>query len=67
MTLNPNERELLAQFFGVAIVGLDVDRALEEELLVRGFSTQATRPFRAFQAIVEGRDLRRNEAIVFMG
>ena len=34
MTVDPGERELLAQFLGVAVVGLDVDRALEEERFV---------------------------------
>ena len=35
MTVDPRERELLAQFLGVAVVGLNVDRPLEEERLVQ--------------------------------
>ena len=31
---DPRERELLAKFLGVAVVGLDVDRPLEEERFV---------------------------------
>ena len=31
MTVDPRERQFLAPFLGVAIVGVDVDRALEEE------------------------------------
>ena len=34
VTVDPRERELLAQFLGVAVVRLDVDRALEEECFV---------------------------------
>jgi hypothetical protein len=34
VTVDPGERELLSQFLGVTVVGLDVDRALEEERLV---------------------------------
>jgi hypothetical protein len=34
VTLDPPEREFLAQFLRVAVVRLDVDRALEEERLV---------------------------------
>ena len=34
MTVDPCERELLAKFLGVAVVRVDVDRALEAELLV---------------------------------
>ncbi|HET7697706.1 MAG TPA: hypothetical protein VFK57_18470 [Vicinamibacterales bacterium] len=35
MTVDSRERELLAQFLRVAVVGLDVDRALEEERFVQ--------------------------------
>ncbi|HEY9461753.1 MAG TPA: hypothetical protein VIR54_01630 [Vicinamibacterales bacterium] len=35
MTVDPSERELLAQFLSVAVVRLDVDRALEEERFVQ--------------------------------
>jgi hypothetical protein len=35
MTVYPGERELLAQFLGVAVVGLNVDRTLKEECLVQ--------------------------------
>ena len=35
VTVHPGARELLAQFLGVAVVGLDVDRTLEEERLVQ--------------------------------
>ena len=35
MTVDPGERELLVQFLGVAVVRLDVDRALEKECLVQ--------------------------------
>ena len=35
VTVDPGERELLAQFLGVAVVGLDVDRTFEEERLVQ--------------------------------
>jgi hypothetical protein len=35
MTIDPNERELRAQFLGLAAVCLDVYRALEEERFVR--------------------------------
>jgi len=31
VTVDSGERELLAQFLGVAVVGVDIDRALEEE------------------------------------
>ena len=31
MTVDPGERELLAQFLCVAVVGVDVDRALKED------------------------------------
>jgi hypothetical protein len=31
MTVDPRERELLAQLLGVAVVRLDADRALEEK------------------------------------
>jgi hypothetical protein len=34
VTLDPDERELLAEFLRMAVVGLDVDRAFEEECLV---------------------------------
>ncbi len=34
MTVDPRERKLLAKFLGVAVVRLDVDRALEEECFV---------------------------------
>jgi len=34
VTVDPGEREFLAQFLGVAVVRVDVDRALEAELLV---------------------------------
>ena len=34
VTVHAGERELLAQFLGVAIVGFDVNRPLEEERLV---------------------------------
>jgi hypothetical protein len=34
VTVHAGERELLAQFLGVAVVGFDVNRALEEERLV---------------------------------
>ena len=34
MTIDPRERELFAQFLGVAVVGLDVDGAFEEECFV---------------------------------
>ena len=34
MTVDPSERELLAQLLGVAVVRVDVDRAIEEECLV---------------------------------
>jgi len=34
VTVDPGERELLAQFLGKAIVRLDVDRPVEEECLV---------------------------------
>ena len=35
MRIDPREREFLAQFLGVAVVRLDVDRALEEERFVQ--------------------------------
>jgi hypothetical protein len=35
VTVHPSERELLAQLLGVAVVGVDVDRALEEERLIQ--------------------------------
>jgi len=35
VTVYPGERELLAQFLGVAVVSVDVDRTLEEERLVQ--------------------------------
>ena len=35
MTVDPRERELLAQLLGVAVVRVDVDRAFEEERLVQ--------------------------------
>ena len=34
MTVDPREREFLAQFLGVTVVRLDVDRAFEEERFV---------------------------------
>ena len=34
MTIDPRERELLAQLLGVTVVRLDIDRALEEECFV---------------------------------
>jgi hypothetical protein len=34
VTVDPRERELLAQFLGVAVLRLDVDRTLEEECFV---------------------------------
>jgi hypothetical protein len=34
VTVDPKERELLAQFLGVAVVRVDVDRAIEEECLI---------------------------------
>jgi hypothetical protein len=44
VTLDPNERELLAQFLRVAIVRLDIDRALEEERLVETIQLLLNRP-----------------------
>ena len=35
MTVDSRERELLAELFGVAVVGVDVDRAFEEERFVK--------------------------------
>jgi hypothetical protein len=35
VAVDPNERELLAQFLGVMVVSFDVDRALEDERLVQ--------------------------------
>jgi hypothetical protein len=35
VTVDPSERELLAQFLGVTVVRLDVDRAFEEERFVK--------------------------------
>jgi hypothetical protein len=35
VTVDPRERELLAQLLGVTVVRLDVDRAFEEERLVQ--------------------------------
>ena len=63
VTVNPDERELLAQFLRVAVVGVDVDRALEKERLVETVqlvlvafaarsafaSSSRTAAFRAFQ------------------
>lgn len=63
MTVDPRESQLLAQLLGVAVVGLDVDRALEEErfietvqLVLDGFAVRSavaissrTAAFRAFQ------------------
>jgi hypothetical protein len=34
VTVDPDERELLAQLLGMAVVRLDVDRPLEAERLV---------------------------------
>ena len=34
MAVDPGKRELLAQLLGVAVVGFDVDRTLEEECFV---------------------------------
>jgi hypothetical protein len=34
VTVDPGERELLAQLLGVTVVRLDVDRPLEEKRLV---------------------------------
>jgi hypothetical protein len=34
VTVDPREREFLAQLFRVTVVGVDVDRALEEECFV---------------------------------
>jgi hypothetical protein len=34
VTVDPGERELFAQFLGVAVVRLEADRALEEESFV---------------------------------
>jgi hypothetical protein len=34
VTVDPSERELLAQLLGMAVVGLDADRAVEEKCLV---------------------------------
>ena len=35
MTVDPRERELLAEFLGVTVVRLDINRALEEEPFVQ--------------------------------
>jgi hypothetical protein len=35
VTVDPRKRELLAQFLGVTVVRLDIDRALEEERFVQ--------------------------------
>ncbi|MGE0464287.1 MAG: hypothetical protein AB7Q16_23210 [Vicinamibacterales bacterium] len=35
MTVHPEQRQLLAQLLGVAVVRVDVDRALEEERLIQ--------------------------------
>jgi hypothetical protein len=35
VTVHPGERELLPRFFGVSVVGLDVNRTLAEERLVQ--------------------------------
>ena len=35
VTVDPDERELLAQFLGVTVVRLDVDRAFEEKCFVQ--------------------------------
>ena len=35
VTVNSRERELLAQFLGVAVVRFDVDRAFEKECFVK--------------------------------
>ncbi|HQZ40969.1 MAG TPA: hypothetical protein PLH72_18225 [Vicinamibacterales bacterium] len=35
MPVHPEQRQLLAQFLGVAVVGVDVDRALEQERLIQ--------------------------------
>jgi hypothetical protein len=35
VAIDPSERELLAQFLGVTVVRVDVDRTLEEERFVQ--------------------------------
>jgi len=35
VTVDPEQRQLLAQLLGVPVVGVDVDRALEQERLVQ--------------------------------
>jgi hypothetical protein len=35
VTVDPRERELLAQLLGVTVVRLDVDRAFEEECFIQ--------------------------------
>jgi hypothetical protein len=35
VAVDPRERELLAQLLGVAVVRLDIDRALEEERFIQ--------------------------------
>jgi hypothetical protein len=53
VTVYPGERELLAQFLGVTVVRLDVDRAFEEErfveaveLVLEGLGRASTIPIR---------------------
>ena len=58
MTIDPRERQLLAQLLGVTVVRLDVDRALEEERFVQAVELFMNRfgcPFGSRQFIADGR------------
>jgi hypothetical protein len=52
VTDNPGEGELLAQLLRLAVVGLDVDGALEPERLVQRRSSLSRIPFAAFSALM---------------
>ncbi len=65
LTVDPSERELLAQFLGVAVVGLDVNRTLEEERLIQTIQLILNRlrgAFRPVEFLADGRFSRLPDA-----
>jgi len=58
MTVDPDERELLAQLLGVAVVRLDIDRALDKKRFVQTVEQPSREPL----GVVEGPGTLRNRS-----